>query len=795
MTLYITEKPSQVEALRDALKKTNMYNGVEIVPLAGHIMQLYDFEDYDKSLSDSWINLVMDKKVPFFPKELKKKIKPKSSFIANGKKITSDYKKKFDDIKDKISRATKIILATDPDNEGATLGLEVIEKCNALSKVQGMINMSKLDITSLSKEVSIMNKLPYMNMYYAGDSRAYFDQTFGINMSIIATVVLGKGNTLQVGGVKLPTIRMVVERDLAFESHKEIPYWTLKAKATYNNQTFDIDIFLKDEEKFDKEEDALKIKSIVEGILQGKVKEFKAWDKTEAPPKPYSLTDLQSESNKRFKLSADNTLKIAQKLYADYKIQSYPRTDSNYYAEGEYESVSDILTNLSTIDTFKELVSAIANISKPMKRKIFDDSKIDAHTALAPTLEASIGKYSSLNDMDKKIFNLVAIRYIIQFLDDYKYLDISGNGVIEDRICFKFSENVTKEKGWKISMDFTPVQRTIPTMKEGDIVKIDTITITKGTTKPKPRFTESSLLKAMEKVHRFFDDEKVKAELGENGIGTPATRAIILEQLKMSRKNDMPYFEVDKKGTIKSTQKARDLIKVLPEHISSPILRANMESKLKEILKGKYTKEAYFKEVQKVVSEINQTILGLGTMPTQKIAKKEAQSTELRCPLCQSSIVDTGMVYKCEKQNYSNGKVSGCKFSIFKQSKPLGRDISLEDLTKLLKNEEIEGNSGNIKLDLENKYFTSVSWNESSNTKSHFSNTTTSELVETSKVFKMGEKIVFKDFRGKDLTKTQAESLLNGKTIKVKRKSKAGKDYTVAIQLEDNNGRLKVEFA
>jgi DNA topoisomerase-3 len=263
MTLYITEKPSQVEALRDALKKTNMYNGVEIVPLAGHIMQLYDFEDYDKSLSDSWINLVMDKKVPFFPKELKKKIKPKSSFIANGKKITSDYKKKFDDIKDKISRATKIILATDPDNEGATLGLEVIEKCNALSKVQGMINMSKLDITSLSKEVSIMNKLPYMNMYYAGDSRAYFDQTFGINMSIIATVVLGKGNTLQVGGVKLPTIRMVVERDLAFESHKEIPYWTLKAKATYNNQTFDIDIFLKDEEKFDKEEDALKIKSIV----------------------------------------------------------------------------------------------------------------------------------------------------------------------------------------------------------------------------------------------------------------------------------------------------------------------------------------------------------------------------------------------------------------------------------------------------------------------------------------------------------------------------------------------------
>lgn len=791
MTLYITEKPSQISALKDALSKNGMYKDVEIVALAGHIMKLYDFEDYDKTLTGSWTNLVLDQKVPFFPGALKKMVKPKSSFVSNGKTISSDYKKKFADVKEKISKASKIILATDPDNEGATLGLEVIEACNALNKVSGMINMSKLDIASLSQEVKVTNKLPYMKMYECGDSRAYFDQMFGINTSIIATVALGNGKTLQIGGVKLPTIRMVVERDLTFEQHKEIPYWTIKAKAKYDNQSFDIDIYLDDTEKFDTELEALNIKEKVCAILKGKINGFTSQDKTEAPPKPYSLTDLQSESNKRYKLSADDTLKTAQKLYADFKIQSYPRTDCNYYANGEYDSVSTILSNLSSINKFKKFIDAIDNISKPIKRKIFDDSKIEAHTALAPTQEASTDKYQELSDKDSKIFDLVAMRYIIQFLEDYKYLDISGKGVIENNIYFKFGENVTQSLGWKISTDFTPVQRTIPTMKGNDIVEIDknSITITKGTSKPKPRFTEATLLKAMEKVHRFFDDEKVKKELGDNGIGTPATRAEILKQLRTSRKNDEPYFNVDKSGKITSTLKARDLINILPEHISSPILRANMEAKLKEIIRGNLSKEAYFLEVQKIVKEINQTIITIGSIPTQKQQKPEKKETDLLCPLCQNQIVDAGVVYKCSTQEYSNGKTTGCKFNIFKSSKPLGKEISLEDLSKLLNNEVLHGKNGDVKLDLKNKYFTSVEWNKSSPQESN------GEFKETAKCFIKNGKTVWKDFRGKDLTKAQATKLLDGKGVKLTRKSKSGNDYTVIVCLEDDKGKLKVEFA
>jgi len=800
MILYITEKPSQVNALKDALKKNNMFNNVEIVPLAGHIMSLYDFKDYDKKLDDYWANLIIDKRVPFFPKELKKKIKPKSSFIANNKKITTDYKKKFADIKAKILQADKIILAPDPDNEGATLVLEVIDECKALSKVQGMINMSKLDLSSLSQEVKITTKIPYMNMYKAGDSRAYFDQTFGINTSIIATIILGGGKTLQVGGVKLPTIRMVVERDLAFEKHTEVPFWNIKAKAEYDKKVFDTEIYLKSMDKdgrFNNEEEAKNIKKEVENLLRGQILTCKELNKKTPPPKPYSLTDLQSEVNKRYKLSADATLKIAQKLYADCKIQSYPRTDSNYYSEGEYHSVVEILDNLNTISNFKSLIEAIDNISKPLKRKIFDDSKIDAHTALAPTMEANNSLYSKLSNIDKKVFNLVATRYIIQFLNDYEYLDISGTGTITDEIVFKFSENIPKKLGWKIAIDFTVNKRTIPTMQHNDSISIhnDSISITKGTTKPKPRFTEATLLKAMEKVHRFFDDENIKKELGENGIGTPATRAIILEQLKTSKPKDEPYFKVDKKGTITSTSKARNLIKILPDKISSPILRANMEAKLKEILHGNLSKEDYILFVQTTVKEINNTIFELGTMPTKKVSN-EVSPIDLICPLCNSEMVDSNIVYKCSKQKYSNGKVSGCKFSLFKNSKPLGRNLTIDDVKSLLDGKTLEGQSGNVILNLDNKYFTTVEWNKNSSTTSTPNNKTNSkEFQESAKTFTKNGKLVWKNFRGKNLSESQCERLLDGKKIKLKRKSQAGKTYEVFISLADDNGKMQVDFA
>jgi DNA topoisomerase-3 len=782
-TLYITEKPSQVGALRDALKARNMYNNVEIEPLAGHIVRGYKFEEYDSSFEkSSWIEDVRNKKIPFYPKELKKKVKEKASFMREGKKMWSDYQAKFDNVAEKIKECEKIVLATDPDNEGAGLGLEVIEMCGALNKVKGMINMSKLDIESLKKEVDILDKIPYMKMYEACDARTYYDQVFGINLTIIATSYLGNGNLLQMGGVKLPVLLMVVMRDIENETFKNIPFFNVVGKAVYQGKEFDIEVIndkddSKSKNRFDKESDAFEIIEKIKASNGFDVIDFGESNKSESPPKPYSLTNLQSECNKKFKMNAKETLKHAQSLY-DMKLQSYPRTDSNYYSEGEYSFVSGILSTLKEVDGFKKFISKIETIDSPKKRNIFDDSKVDAHTALSPTTGFDIDKYNKLSDISRGVFDLVALRYIIQFMEDYKYLNISGIGRNRD-ISIKFGENICTSLGWKESLDKSDdinTIRTIPSINKGDKISIlsESLYIKKGTTKPKPKFTEATLLEAMENVSRFFDDEIIKQQLGEKGIGTPATRAGILDELKTAKKGDEPYLKLVKNNII-STSKARNLIKLIPTDISSPILRADMESRLKEIIKGNLSKEEFYIECKKLVDGISTKISSIGKLP-EFVQKQESIKTNLKCPLCQSAIIDETNVFKCENNKFENGKQSGCKFIFFKNQKLIDAKFALKQFDRVLKGETLIGRNGNkISLDLSNDFFTKIEF---------VSNANSTELIETEKTFRKGEKFCFKNCFGKNLTKNQAEKLLDGGEVVLKRKSKSDKEYNVTVWIE-----------
>ena len=696
-TLYITEKPSQVAALGDALKANNITD-YKIVPLAGHFLELFSLQDY--GIVGKWHELVEANKIPFFPSKFQKQLKKDSKFVQNGKEITYSYKDKFEIVKKEIETATSIIIATDPDNEGATLALELIEDLKALKKVIGMINMSKLDLASLSKEVKITNKIPYMNMYAAGESRAHFDWLFGMNATILATVKFGNGKLLNLGGVKLPTIRMVVERDREFESFKEIPFFTITAKAKKDEKIFEVKL-QGESDKFDSEQKAQNaIDTLKSNNLRAQILEYKETNKSKAPNKPYSLTDLQAEANRRYKYTATQTLEIAQKLYQDYKVQSYPRTDSNYYAEGEFLNAKDILTALKQLEFFENAIDLI-DFDNLIKRNIFDDSKIEAHTALSPLASITPGAYISLDSKEKNIFNLVSTRYILQFLKDYKYLEIKGKAIADD-INVVFSENLTIEKGFKSfandkeeNEQETALNRTIPNLQNGDIIEIieDSIEIKKGFTKPQPRFKEASLLQAMERVHRFFDDKEIKQHLGESGIGTPATRAKILEELKKSKKDDIPYFILNEKGEIVSTEKARYLISTIPEEISSPILRANMESKLSEIVKGNLSKEAYTEQIKETINTIHNVINSVNAAAMEKSSK----------------------------------------------------------------------------------------------------NTSDTELKETEKTYRLGDKFIFKTFREHKLTKTQAKKLLEGKEIKIKLKSKAGKDYEISVFFVEN-GKLDSKF-
>ena len=621
MRLYITEKPSQVVALKKVIKENVLY-----AALAGHIIETYAPEDYDKELSlSNWHKSVMAEKYPFFPKEFKKKVKANSTFMMNGKKMVSDYKKKFEEAKSMIEKATEIVLASDPDNEGVVLAMEVIEACNASHKVIGMINMAKLDPSSLSKEVKTLDKIPYRKMNDAGNLRGVFDWLFGMNLSPVATIYLGGGKTIHMGGVKLPTIRMVVERDIAFESFAEIPFWELKgiAKDPKTNIEFPVTIKYDGLDRLDSEEVAKNAVKELSKIV--KVASYSETNKKSAPPKPYSLTDLQVEAGRMYKLNAKNVADIAQKLYANGD-QSYPRTEENYYAEGQYGEVEQTISNLQSIDTFSKV-----KLNKPyLKRDVFNDKKLDgkAHTALCPTLQKA--NVSAMSDLDRKIYMLVATRYFIQFMEDYQYLNISiksNDGKFE----ISASENIETFKGWKelskgYDDDEVNAKRTFPIMSKGEDLEIVKVEMKKGFTKPKPRFTEASLLKAMERISTIYDDAQVKEHLGENGIGTPATRAAIIEDLKKDKKISKgktiaiePYFKIEG-GKVISTQKARDIIKILPDEISSPVLRADLEAMTKSIVYKNADAKEILKTIENKITDFSNQIIKISKDNNIKIS-------------------------------------------------------------------------------------------------------------------------------------------------------------------------------
>ncbi len=805
MKLYITEKASQVSVLNDALKTIMKPNEYVIEHLSGHIMGLKRPNRYVDGLTSNWIKDFEENKLPFVPKKWEKVII---------KEKVNLYKK----VEDAVKKCDEIILAPDPDNEGVTLAVEVLESLNVMHKIKGMISMNKLDLPSLKKEVLVINKIPWKGMYEAGKSRSYLDWIYGMNGTVAASVILGnyfkrKGqtNTLHIGGVKLPTLRMVVEIDEQFEKFKNIPFWQIKGTAEKDGKTFDVIFDYDGNNRFDKEETANKIIEELKKNMTAKVTSFNEKDCSKSPPLPLTLVDLQSIGRSKFGYDLVKTLELAQSLY-DKKYQSYPRTDCPYYAEGHYLEVPDTLDMISKLDPkYNDIIS---KMPKPyLKRNIFDDKKVTAHTALSPTSDNP----SNMSRQEENIYKTVLHRYIIQFMPDYEYLSIKGEAkTTVDNLIVKFSENIETVRGWKElekgvddnsnsdeDSDSDKEEkddkksRTIPKMNVNDEIKITSLTLHKGETKPKPRFTNRSLVISMEKIANFFDDPEIKKHLKKSGIGQPATRRNIVDELFKGG-----YLEYDGKGKnkkIKSTEKARELIHLLPEEMSNPILRANMESDLIEVIRGKKTTQDVVDNITKFVIEMIDKLKNVrknNNITIQK-ASSPIRMTGFSCPKCKKgNLVTNEKQYKCSESKYnkSTGKSSGCDFLIFSNNKALDNDINDTILERLLDGENIESFSGNkVKLDTNEKYGLKIEWAKGNSPFDDDKNYT--GIKEFSKGYKKiidgNEVIIWKELIGATLTLEDATKLFNGEKIIVnKMKSKTGSLFSRYVILKDNKTTL-----
>lgn len=610
--LILCEKASQIKAFNYAVPDIFKKNNVRIEALSGHIFSLCDLAEYSKDFEKNWAELVKNNHLPFTPSSFKRK-------LIKGTNASKIYTR----VKEATKWCDHIILACDPDNEGMALGYEVILSLGEKNKIIGAFDTSKLDPSSLRDAVGKISHSWYA-MAQAGFARAEYDWVFGINATVMCTVLLGNGQTLHIGGVKLPIMRIVVDREKQISTFKVEKYFTISGKVTHekSSKQWEYKVLVGGEEKFS-ENSSNQMTQFLSDNPNFFVSKFEHEKNLKHfPPRPFSLTDLQFEAGKKFNFSPSDTLSIAQSLYEKGAI-SYPRTDCTYYSKGQMKEMKRILDSLIQ-GKWDEL--GIERLYKP-SRNIFDDSKVTAHTALSPTMMIP----KNLEENQLKIYKLICERYIMQFMKIrlYDRISVVCTSKKDKKVQISASELVETEKGWrKINSDEYSIEtkrkREIPNMKVNDICRIDKSAKNAQQTQPPPRFTECSLLKSLERVSTLYPEKQELKNL-KNGIGTPATRASILKKL-ISEK-----YLLKSGKSISPSPKASYVIEIVPEQVSSPVLRARIESSIIEISKDPSIVDHFRKEYSQFINNLatclSKSAKNMKIEPSAKRTKTHFQPT------------------------------------------------------------------------------------------------------------------------------------------------------------------------
>lgn len=610
MRVFIAEKPSVARAIADALgveKQSKGYivckDGSVVTNCFGHMLELYEPEDY---LSGD------DKKLPWTKQPLP---------IIPGiwkKKIKKGTKEQLDIIKGLLAKATVVVNAGDPDREGQLLVDEVISRFNYSGKVERYWQ-SAMDKTSVKRALSnIVPNSTYANWGLAAEARSRADWLIGMNMTRTLTVKYNAG-LLSVGRVQTPVLRLIVDRDLAIENHVVGTFYNIMATFKHQNGTYKSKMFLPTELLNEDKNltDEAKARELLEKTSRqtGTISNFTVDKKHEKPKLMFTLTDLSAECSARFKFSAKKTLNIAQKLYEEYKLTSYPRSSCEYLPSSQKTDVPQILANISK--ALPQLAEAVKKANPERETRLWNDKAVGeaAHTGIVPTLESiTPDKLQKIDEDCRKVYELIAKRYLSAFLPDHDYDEISVVTTLSNKLLFNTVVKSTTALGWKViyqsekaekaeekNGDLATQKLPLP-LNTGDPVSVVECHLEEGKTKPPARFTEGSLMKAMKNIAKEIDDPVEKKLLkDDDGIGTEATRAQIIETLK-----NREYIKAEK-GKLISTPLGRSFLTSVPRILQSASLTAQTERELRKVEKGENTLENFInqqiKELKNFMSE------------------------------------------------------------------------------------------------------------------------------------------------------------------------------------------------
>ena len=508
MKVCIAEKPSvarEIATVLGANTKRDGYfegNGYAVTYTFGHLCTLYEPSDY-KPHWKSWdLN-----NLPMLPEKFKTKV------VKN-----EGIQKQFNIVKSLFDKAEVVINCGDAGQEGELIQRWVINQAEYNGPVE------RLWISSLTTEAikegfdKLTPASDYDNLYYAGFSRAIGDWLLGMNATRLYTKKHGGfKQVLSIGRVQTPTLAMVVNRFQEIENFKPQPYWELQ--TSYRETIFNCEEgrFLKKEEG---EAFAKKVQESdfeITSITKKAGKEY--------APKLFDLTGLQVYCNNKFGFTADETLKIVQKLY-EQKVVTYPRVDTTFLPNDMYPKVAGILRGLKTYARLTEPI-----LGKKIKKssKVFNDKKVTDHHAIIPT-----GVQIPLGPAQQQVYDIICRRFIAVFYDECKVANTAVIGKADD-VSFKTTGKVIVDKGWRVVFENPKDKPKKETGVLPDFVKGEKgphiPSFLEKETKPPNQFTEASLLRAMETAGKQVDDEDLRELMKENGIGRPSTRANIIETL------------------------------------------------------------------------------------------------------------------------------------------------------------------------------------------------------------------------------------------------------------------------
>lgn len=660
--LIITEKPSVALDVKRALgkfdgKKDFFENEQFIITWSlGHLVELFEPEDYDKKYK-FWVL----QNLPIIPEEFKLK-------------VTEKTKSRFNVIKNLIQRKDVgvIVNACDAGREGEHIFRSILQLVPHSKKEIKRLWLSAMTEDEIIKEMKNLRDASEFDLLgVSAAKRSEGDWLVGINGTRAFT--RRWGTLLSLGRVQTPTLNIICSREKEIRSFVKELYYELE--GIFKNKSVEYKgLYVNDKGK-SKMKDSNVVDEIIKKVSNksGIVSNIARKESKTPHPLLYSLGDLQRDANKSFGYTALKTLNIAQRLYEERKLITYPRTNSRYLPSSLTKNLKNIFNGIN-VEPFYDFVKTI--LSRPLKldSRVINDRGVTDHYAIIPT-----GVKFNLNGLikdERNVFDLVVRRFIAAFMEDSIFEKLNLDTIVEGEI-FKTNLTRIKSPGW-MAVYNEREQKEFPQVLEGLVVKVLELALLEKMTQPPARFTDATLLSAMENAGKFVDEAELKEAMKEKGLGTSATRAAIIERLV-----EVGYIERVSKSII-PTDKGMRLVglasEVGVEEVLSPTLTGEWEKKLFDIEKGEFDPDKFMKGIinltKKIVDKVKkyEGNFSVNNGNSESIGK---------CPKCGGMVYETVKGFACE-----NVDKKTCDFIIWK--KLINKQVTREMAVKLLQGETVQ---------------------------------------------------------------------------------------------------------